>query len=75
MSYANSLVPTASVAYNYDPAYARITAMTDGVGTTTFTYNPITSNPSLGAGRLASFTGPLANSTVGYTYDQLGEES
>jgi RHS repeat-associated protein len=46
--------------------------MTDGVGTTTYAYNPITSNPSLGAGRLASVTGPLPNSTISYTYDQLG---
>src|SRR5208282_4347712 len=38
----------------------------------TYTYIPITPSPALGAGRLASVTGPLPNSTVTYQYDQLG---
>jgi RHS repeat-associated protein len=46
--------------------------MQDGIGTTMYTYNPITSTPALGAGQPASDSGPLPNSTVTYQYDQLG---
>jgi YD repeat-containing protein len=46
--------------------------MTDRTGTTTYGYNTITVPPTLGAGRLATVTGPLPNSTVAYNYDQLG---
>jgi RHS repeat-associated protein len=46
--------------------------MTDGMGTTTFTYNPIAVSPALGAGVLASVDGPLANDVVNYSYDELG---
>ncbi len=72
VSYLNSLVATPAVNYVYDPSYPRITSMTDGVGTTAYSYNPITSLATLGAGRLASITGPLSNSVVAYTYDELG---
>jgi len=63
---------TPGVTYNYDTIYDRITAMTDGIGTTTYTYNPITSTPTLGAGKLYTVSGPLANSTISYVYDELG---
>jgi len=36
------------------------------------TYKPITDPATLGAGRLATETSPMANSTVSYTYDELG---
>jgi len=74
------LVPaTPGVTYGYDPFYLRLSSMTDGVGTTAYSYNPyatyVVGSPipsSLGAGKLATVTGPLANSTIGYTYDELG---
>jgi RHS repeat-associated protein len=72
MSYGNSALPTPSVSFTYDPNYKRITSMTDGIGTATYGYNPITSPPLLGAGRLGSVNGPLPNETVTYAYDQLG---
>jgi RHS repeat-associated protein len=72
VSYSNTIVPTGTVNYSYDPSYPRITSMTDGVGTTTYTFNPINASTSLGAGRLAAISGPLPNSTVSYTYDELG---
>jgi YD repeat-containing protein len=75
VSYAGALNPTANVTYTYDSAYPRMTSMADGVGTTTYTYNPIATSPALGAGRLGSITGPLPNSVVSYTYDQLGRIS
>ncbi len=65
-------VSTSSVTSTYDPNYNRILTMEDGTGRTTYTYNPITKSPGLGAGRLAGETGPLPNSTITYEYDELG---
>jgi RHS repeat-associated protein len=70
--YVNTAVPTPSVSYSYDPDYQRVVSMTDGVGTTTYNYIPITSPPVLGAGWLGSVDGPLTNDTTTYTYDELG---
>ncbi len=47
--------------------------MTDGTGTTSYTYNPITGSTTTGAGRLATETGPLGSTAaISYTYDELG---
>jgi RHS repeat-associated protein len=77
VSYTNAagqpLTPsTPSVSYTYDLNYNRVATMTDGIGTTTYAYNPITVPPALGAGQLASIDAPLANDTITFTYDQLG---
>lgn len=72
VSYTNAVVPTPTVSYTYDPAYSRLATMTDGIGLTTYNYNPITPTPALGAGQLASVDGPLSNDTVSYSYDELG---
>jgi RHS repeat-associated protein len=48
-----------SLSFSYDNMN-RLTTMSDGVGTTTFTYTP--------AGQLASESGPWASDTVAYTY-------
>jgi YD repeat-containing protein len=49
--------------------------MTDGIGTTTYTYYPVSSTPVLGASRLQSVTSPVAGAsgtdTVVYSYDAL----
>jgi RHS repeat-associated protein len=72
-SYGNTTVATPTVQLSYDPDYQRISSVTDGRGTTVYGYNPITTNtPSLGAGRLASEDGPLAQDTVTFAYDELG---
>jgi RHS repeat-associated protein len=67
--------PTASVSYTYDPTYPRMLSMTDGVGTTTYSYFPVSSSPALGANQLQSVTSPIASTTssdtVAYTYDAL----
>ena len=67
--------PTAAVSFSYDPAYSRLVSMTDGTGTTTFSYYPVTSGPALGANQLRSVSSPIAGSsgsdTVTYTYDAL----
>ena len=71
LSYPNALIATPTVTFTYDPDYNRVLTMQDGIGTTANTYNPITPNPLLGAGKLISVNGPLPNSLVTYKYDQL----
>jgi len=72
ISYSNEVHPTSNVAYTWDVYYPRLITRVDGGGTTTFSYHPISSTPDVGAGRLASVDGPLANDTVTYEYDELG---
>ena len=40
IAYANTAVPTPGVSYTYDPNYRRVVSMTDGTGTTLYSYNP-----------------------------------
>jgi RHS repeat-associated protein len=75
IAYANTSVPTPSVAYTYDPNYERFASMTDGIGATVYAYNPITGSPTLGAGQLASEDGPLPDDTITYGYDELGHRT
>jgi RHS repeat-associated protein len=75
VTYSNAVIATPSVSLTYDTNYNRLLTMTDGIGTTTYGYNPITTTPTLGAGRLASVDGPLANDTVTYSYDALGRRT
>lgn len=72
ISYTNTAVPTAPVAFGYDASYNRVTSMTDGTGTTRYGYVPITPLPALGAGQLATVDGPLPGATITYGYDELG---
>jgi RHS repeat-associated protein len=77
MSYTDTsgtqLVPsTPSVSYTYDPSYNRIATMTDGTGLTTYAYYPVDAPPALGAGKLHTVYGPLDESTIAFTYDELG---
>lgn len=71
-SYDNAIIPTPAVTYTYDPNYERLTSRTDGAGTTSYSYYPITNTPSLGAGELSSVAGPVTNALVSYSYDELG---
>ena len=72
MSYANAVIATPGVTYTYDPNYLRPASMTDGTGTTLYSYHPILATPTLGANQLASVDGPLPNDTITYAYDELG---
>ena len=72
IAYSNAVVTTTNVSFTYDTNYNRVVSMTDGTGTTTYTYNVVTNPPTLGAGRLASESGPLGYSTITYQYDALG---
>jgi RHS repeat-associated protein len=72
VSYTNALNPTPTVGYAYDPYYNRITSMSDGLGTTSYGYYPVSTSPTLGAGKLKTVDGPFANDTITYGYDELG---
>ena len=72
VAYANAAVPTPGVNYTYDPNYKRTLSMTDGSGTTLYSYHPVTTTPTLGANQLATVDGPLPNDTITYGYDELG---
>jgi RHS repeat-associated protein len=72
IAYGESAIATPNVAFTYDSDYERVTAVTDGGRTTLYSYNPITSSPVFGAGRLAGVDGPVANDTITYGYDELG---
>ena len=68
-----------SITYSFDSIYPRLTGMTKTITATSasyataYTYNPITTTPTDGAGRLATETGPLGSTaTIAYTYDELG---
>ncbi len=76
ISYANVAVPTPHVTFTYDANYERVSSMTDGTGTTFYTYHPIRSPFSRnGAGKLASIVGQLPNSKISYEYDELGRRN
>ncbi len=71
ISYSNAIHTTPSVSYTYDANYNRASTMIDGAGLITYAYNPITSPPILGAGKLSSVDGPLDDDAISYTYDEL----
>jgi len=74
ISYGAHL-PTASVSFTYDPIYPRLLSMTDGIGTTTYSYYPVSVSPALGANLLQSTTTPIAGASgsdvLAYSYDAL----
>ncbi|MBI1752112.1 MAG: hypothetical protein HY014_02080 [Acidobacteria bacterium] len=74
ISYSNSrrAKAGASVSFTYETDYNRLASMTDATGTTRYAYHPVNDPPQLGAGRLATETSPMANSTISYGYDELG---
>ena len=72
ISYLNTPVATPAVTYAYDPDYVRPVSMSDGIGTTLYSYNPVNGFSALGAGQLISVDGPYASDTITYGYDELG---
>lgn len=67
--YLNETISTPDVTLTWDAKYARVTAMVDGTGTTSYTYRTPGQN---GAGKVATIDGPLANDTLTFAYDDLG---
>ena len=72
ISYSNTTPPMPTVSFTYDSGYNRLTTITDGTGSTSYSYYPVTTTPTLGAGRLQAVDGPLVNDMVSYSYDELG---
>jgi RHS repeat-associated protein len=67
--FTNAAVTTPTVSITYDASYKRKVSMTDGTGTTTYSYH---APGVLGAGKVASEDGPLTDDTLVYAYDELG---
>ncbi|MGH8545786.1 MAG: RHS repeat domain-containing protein [Gammaproteobacteria bacterium] len=72
VSYPNPQYATSNVSFTFEAAFNRVATMVDGTGTTVYGYHPIGATPPLGAAKLASVNGPLANDTITYAYDELG---
>ncbi len=69
ITYVNAVNPTPPVSYTYDPYFPRVASMTDGTGTTTYSY---VAPGARGALSLAQEIGPQRNGRVVYNYDPLG---
>jgi YD repeat-containing protein len=69
LEYLNTVNTTPSVTLSYDPWFPRLTAMTDGTGTTQYQYQAL---GQLGARHLKQTDGPYLNDTIGYQFDELG---
>jgi RHS repeat-associated protein len=67
--YDYALNPTPDVGFAYDRYFPRLVTMTDGTGTTKYSYVPV---GSLGALRLQQDSGTLPNAGISYGYDALG---
>jgi RHS repeat-associated protein len=72
VSYTNEEHDTPNVSFTHENAFNRMATMSDGTGTTTYTYHSIGATPPLGASRLSSVDGPLSNDSISYNYDELG---
>ena len=69
IAYVDPVNPTPDVSFAYDAYFPRLTSMVDGSGTTTYSYGAV---GSPGALQVAGESGPLADSTIDYAYDELG---
>ena len=69
IAYQNAVNPTSAAGFTYDPYFPRLVSMTDGTGSTSYSYVAV---GKLGALRLESESEPLPNGKIGYSYDPLG---
>ena len=74
ITYPNGQPSTHDVTYTFHPdPYGRLLSMSDGTGVTTYAYHEIGQGiPPLGALRLKSVNGPLADDLIEYSYDEMG---
>lgn len=73
VTYTNAQHQTPKLTYGYDLRYKRVTsATTQGVGTTIYSYYPVTTSGTLGANQVYQIDGPFAADVITYSYDQLG---
>jgi RHS repeat-associated protein len=71
VAYANALKPTPSVLFSYELHYPRVVSMIDGTGETDYSYIPVGTRPTLGAGRLATVKARFGQ--ISYGYDETGQ--
>jgi len=73
LDYVGAQNPTPNVSFQYDLTLGRLVQMTDGTGTTGYSYWPITPG-ILGAGRLRTVSSPVggASANITYAYDADG---
>ncbi|MFO0726730.1 MAG: RHS repeat-associated core domain-containing protein [Myxococcota bacterium] len=69
LDYSDASTP--DVTWTYDTYFPRATTRVDGIGTTSYVYNPL-DGVTLGAGQVARINGPFPDDTLKYTYDSLG---
>ena len=72
ITYLNAVHPTPTVAFADDLYFPRRVSMTDGTGTSQYTYAPV---GALGALRVQQESGPQAGGGIAYAYDALGRLS
>ncbi|NJK91281.1 MAG: RHS repeat protein [Blastochloris sp.] len=73
ISYTGDNNLTPNVSFSYDSAYARLLSMTDGTGTTTYSYHPVGVPGALQPSSLSKAgLGGFASFTTTHTYDELG---
>ena len=69
ITYDNAQQLTPNVTFTWDPSYARVRAMQDGTGTTTYTYGAV---GSPGALALTAVVPATTGDPITWTYDALG---
>lgn len=69
IGYTNEVVSTPNVSFTWDAWYPRPVSMSDGIGTTTWSYVAPGTN---GALQLATEDGPFSNDSAVHAYDDLG---
>ncbi|MFN5739221.1 MAG: RHS repeat-associated core domain-containing protein, partial [Akkermansiaceae bacterium] len=57
------------MSFTYDTIYGQVATMSDGTGSTSYTYHPV---GQLGALMPATIDGPLTNDIIAFTYDEQG---
>lgn len=73
ITYTNTVNSTPNVTFTWDTYFPRLTSMTDGLGTTNYSYTAIGSN---GALKLSGTSGPFGtNGNLSLTYDAIGRLS
>ena len=71
ITFPDAIHTTAGHTWIWNPNYNRPATLTDGTGTTTWTYHP-NDGSTLGAGQIHTINGPLTKDTITRTYDSLG---
>lgn len=72
VTYLNTSRPEPSVKYEYELEYNRLALVQRNDQQIKYQYAPVVVPPALGAGRLATVTGPLPTDVITYGYDELG---